>query len=109
MSPSSTADDTGGYGAFGAGGLAFAAAAPSRAVPDLRERDDGDAARLVPGAGRGAARGVANIETLLQRYPDVYTHDGGFYDALDPGDRLGRAPPARARSVDDHGRAGQRA
>jgi hypothetical protein len=26
----------------------------------------------------------ANLQTLRTRYPDIYTSDGGFYDAVDP-------------------------
>ena len=52
---------------------------------DVRDRDDGDAARVVPGAGRRARRRpTPTSRSCAQLYPDVYTTDGGFYDAVNP-------------------------
>ena len=51
----------------------------------------------------------ANLQALRTLYPGVYSADGGFYDAVNPHDGLGRPPAAGARPVDDHGRARRRA
>ena len=84
MSPSSTADDTGGYGGFGVEGLAFpkgqhlsqcdTCATESTVTPHASFL----ALALAPQAA------YANIQKLRSLYPDVYTDDGGFYDAVNP-------------------------
>ena len=55
LSPSSTADDSGGYGGYGAEGLVFPQGRRHLAVPRLRDRGRGHAARFVPRARRRAA------------------------------------------------------
>ncbi|MGH8862959.1 MAG: glucoamylase family protein, partial [Jatrophihabitantaceae bacterium] len=87
MSPSSTADDTGNYGGFGVEGLTLAAhqqlsqcttcASETTVTPH--------AAFLALDVTPQAA--YANIEKLRTLYPDVYTTDGGFYDAVNPSSR----------------------
>ncbi len=84
MSPSSTADDTGGYGTFGVEGLKFpvhhqlsqctTCAAETTVTPH--------ASFLALATAPRAA--FENIQKLRRLYPDIYTTHGGFYDAVDP-------------------------
>ncbi|TCO61142.1 cyclic nucleotide-binding domain-containing protein [Actinocrispum wychmicini] len=84
MSPSSTADDTGGYGGFAAAGLALpvgqrlaqcsTCATETTATPHASFL----ALSVLP------QQAYANIQRLRTLYPDIYTHDGGFYDAVNP-------------------------
>jgi hypothetical protein len=84
LSPSSTADDSGGYGGFGVEGLAFPAheglaqcttcASETTVTPHA-------SALALPVLPQQA---YANLETLRADYPGIYTGDGGFYDAVDP-------------------------
>jgi Putative glucoamylase/Protein of unknown function (DUF3131) len=84
LSPSSTADDTGGYGVFGVEGLTFppgqrlaqctTCATETTATPH--------ASFLALDVAPQAA--YANIAALRRLYPDIYTADGGFYDAVNP-------------------------
>ena len=84
MSPSSTADDTGGYGGFGVEGLAFPKG------QHLSQCDTcASESTVTPHASFLALdvapqQAYANIQKLRSLYPDVYTHDGGFYDAVNP-------------------------
>jgi hypothetical protein len=84
MSPSSTADDTGGYGGFGAEGLVFPAGqrlsqcAPCADETTVTPHASFIALDVAPQAA------YANIAALRRLYPDVYTSDGGFYDAVNP-------------------------
>lgn len=88
LSPSSTADDTGGYGGFGAEGLKFPAGQRlaqgpcSGCVPDPESVVTPHASFLALQVAPQQA--YANIAKLRSLYPDVYTHDGGFYDAVNP-------------------------
>ncbi len=105
MSPSSTADDTGGYGGFGVEGQAFGSASPLAWCTTCATEDtvsphaSAIALPVLPSAGvcepRGAARGLPGHlhrrRRLLRRGQ--------------PGDRDDRASPSGARPVDDHGRA----
>jgi hypothetical protein len=84
LSPSSTADDTGGYGSFGVEGLTFPAGSQLSQCTTC-----GTETTVTPHASFLALdvdtqAAYANIETLRSRYPDIYTHDGGFYDAVNP-------------------------
>lgn len=84
LSPSSTADDTGGYGVYGAAGRAFP---PGQALAQCATCDEEStvtphASFLALGVTPQAA--FANIEKLRSLYPDIYTADGGFYDAVNP-------------------------
>jgi hypothetical protein len=84
MSPSSTPDDTGNYATYGVEGLKYPAgdrlalcttcAAESTVTPHASFL----ALQVLP------QRAYANIMKLRALYPDVYTSDGGFYDAVDP-------------------------
>ena len=84
MSPSSTADDTGGYGGFGVEGLAFGSGSPLAWCTTCATEDTVSphaSAIALPVLPRDA---FANLETLRMRYPGIYTADGGFYDAVNP-------------------------
>ena len=88
ISPSSTADDTGGYGGFGAQGLTFPAGqrlaqgpCPSCTPPPestVTPHASFIALQVAP------QQAFANITALRTLYPDIYTSDGGFYDAVNP-------------------------
>jgi hypothetical protein len=84
MSPSSTADDTGGYGAFGVEGQAFAGDTPlawcttCAAETTVSPHASAIALPVIPQAA------YANLVRLKSLYPGIYTRDGGFYDAVDP-------------------------
>ena len=87
MSPSSTADDTGGYGGFGVQGQAFGTGSPLAwctsgcgTEPESTVSPHASAIAL-PVLPQEA---LSNLETLRTRYPGIYTSDGGFYDAVDP-------------------------
>jgi len=84
MSPSSTADDTGGYGGFGAEGRAFGTGSPLAWCTTCATEDTVSphaSAIALPVIPQPA---LSNLETLRARYPGVYTSDGGFYDAVNP-------------------------
>ncbi len=93
MSPSSTADDSGGYAGYGVAGKAFPyhGAGATAADPNLRLAQCSDCADetvVTPHASFLAldpAPGAAyrNIMTMKQLFPDVYG-SRGFYDALNP-------------------------
>jgi hypothetical protein len=86
MSPSSTPDDTGGYAAFGADGAALPAGeglalcVSTCTVPETAVTPHASflALDVTP------QRAFDNIVALRRLYPDVYTSDGGFYDAVNP-------------------------
>ena len=84
MSPSSTADDTGGYGGFGVEGLTLPVHQQlSQCTTCATETT------VTPHASFLALdvlprQAYANIQALRKLYPDVYTADGGFYDAVNP-------------------------
>ncbi|HEY1509096.1 MAG TPA: glucoamylase family protein [Solirubrobacteraceae bacterium] len=84
ISPSSTADDTGGYGGFGVEGLALPAgeglAQCTTCATETTVTPHASAIAL-PVAPE---RAYANLATLRRRYPSLYTADGGFFDAVDP-------------------------
>jgi len=85
MSPSSTADDTGDYAAYGVEGLDFP-------TGDQLSQDvtAGTTETVVTPYASFLALSVlpqqayANIEKLMTLYPGIYTSDGGFYDAVNP-------------------------
>jgi hypothetical protein len=85
MSPSSTADDTGGYNAYGVEGLQFPAKQQLSQLVTAGTTED----VVTPHASFLALsvlpqQAYANIEKLRQLFPGVYTADGGFYDAVNP-------------------------
>jgi hypothetical protein len=94
MSPSSTADDSGGYGGFGVEGLLFPyfgggadASHPNLGLSQCHGCATEDT--VSPHASFLALsvlpqEAYANIVNLRNLYPDVYRSDGGFYDAVNP-------------------------
>lgn len=94
LSPSSTADDSGGYGSFGVEGLLFPyhGAGADASHPNLGlSQCHGCATEdvVTPHASFLALdvlpqQAFANIQALRQLYPDIYRADGGFYDAVNP-------------------------
>jgi hypothetical protein len=84
LSPSSTADDTGGYGGFGAEGQAFPAdeglSVCTTCATETTVSPHASAIAL-PVLPRQA---YANLQTLRTQFPGVYTSDGGFFDAVNP-------------------------
>jgi hypothetical protein len=92
ISPSSTADDTGGYGGFGVQGLTFPAGrqlAQGPCVPSDTNDCSVIESTVTPHASFLALSvtpqaAFANIEKLRSLYPGLYTSDGGFYDAVNP-------------------------
>lgn len=93
MSPSSTADDTGGYGGFGVEGLTFPyfgfgadSSHPSQALSQCRGCATEDV--VTPHASFLALdvapqQAYANIQALRAHYPGVYG-PAGFFDAVNP-------------------------
>jgi putative glucoamylase/uncharacterized protein DUF3131 len=91
MSPSSTPDDTGGYGIYGVQGLAFGpgeglaqdVCAPTPTAPCTTEDAVSPHASAIalPVIPREA---YANLQALRADYPGIYSTDGGFYDAVNP-------------------------
>jgi hypothetical protein len=84
MSPSSTADDTGGYGVYGAAGRAFptgqglAQCTTCDSETTVTPHASFLALDLLP------QQAYANIQKLRSIYPDIYSADGGFFDAVNP-------------------------
>jgi hypothetical protein len=88
LSPSSTADDTGNYSGFAAAGLAFG---PGK---ELSQCGGGCTNATTESTVTPHASAIAlpvlpqqaydNLQELRTRYPDIYTSDGGFYDAVNP-------------------------
>jgi Putative glucoamylase/Protein of unknown function (DUF3131) len=97
MSPSSTADDSGDYGGFGAQGLTlpYHGAGATASDPNLQlaqgpctEDCSAVESTVTPHASFIALdvapqQAFANIEKLRQLYPDIYGV-GGFFDAVNP-------------------------
>ncbi len=94
MSPSSTPDDTGGYGGYGVEGLRFPyfgsgadASHPNLGLSQCHGCATEDV--VTPHASFIALdvlpqRAYTNIQALRRLYPDLYRPDGGFYDAVNP-------------------------
>jgi hypothetical protein len=84
LSPSSTADDSGGYTTFGANGLTLpdgrrlAQCPTCAAETTVTPHASFLALPIAPG------RAYANIHRLRTMFPGVYAHDGGFFDAVNP-------------------------
>jgi Putative glucoamylase/Protein of unknown function (DUF3131) len=84
MSPSSTADDTGNYGGFGVEGLTFpvhqqlAQCTTCAAETTVTPHASFIALDVTP------QQAYANIQNLRNLYPDIYSSNGGFYDAVNP-------------------------
>jgi hypothetical protein len=84
LSPSSTADDTGNYGGFGVEGLTLPVGQQLAQCTTC-----GTETTVTPHAsflalGVLPQQAYANIAKLRSLYPDSYTSDGGFYDAVSP-------------------------
>jgi Putative glucoamylase/Protein of unknown function (DUF3131) len=94
MSPSSTADDTGNYGSFGVEGLLFpyygGGADSSHPNLGLSQCHGCATEDVVSPHASFLALSVlpqdsyTNIVNLRTLYPDVYSSDGGFFDAVNP-------------------------
>jgi putative glucoamylase/uncharacterized protein DUF3131 len=94
MSPSSTPDDSGGYGGFGVEGLLFPyfgfganASHPNQELSQCHGCATEDV--VTPHASFIALdvlpqQAYANIQKLRALYPDIYRANGGFYDAVSP-------------------------
>jgi Putative glucoamylase/Protein of unknown function (DUF3131) len=85
LSPSSTADNTGDYNAYGVEGLKFPAG--DQLAQDVTPGTTEDV--VTPYASALALsvlprQAVANLQRLRKLYPGVYGADGGFYDAVNP-------------------------
>ena len=84
LSPSSTADDTGGYGGFGVEGQVFpsnqglAVCTTCATETTVSPHASAIALPVLP------QQAYANLQALRTDYPDIYTADGGFYDAVNP-------------------------
>ncbi|GAA4187376.1 hypothetical protein GCM10022288_12280 [Gryllotalpicola kribbensis] len=88
MSPSSTPDDTGGYSAYGAQGLAFPTGQQLAQGPCASCSPSPESA-VTPHASFLALtvapqQAYQNIKKLQKLYPGSYARDGGFYDAVSP-------------------------
>jgi Putative glucoamylase len=84
MSPSSTADDTGGYGGFGVEGLALPTGEGLALCNTCATEDTVTPHASVTALPVMRQQAFANIEALRTLYPGVYSSDGGFYDAVNP-------------------------
>ena len=84
ISPSSTADDSGGYGGFGVEGLDFPAgeglALCTTCATETTVSPHASAIAL-PVLPQQA---YTNLEALRTDYPGIFTPHGGFYDAVNP-------------------------
>jgi hypothetical protein len=85
MSPSSTADDTGGYAAYGVEGLGFPAGHQlSQSVTPGTTEDVVTPHASFLALGVVPREAYANIAALRRLYPGIYTAAGGFYDSVNP-------------------------
>jgi hypothetical protein len=84
LSPSSTADDTGGYGGFGVDGQTFPAGQQLSQCSSCATETTVTPHASFLALDVAPARALANIDALRRLYPDIYTADGGFYDAVNP-------------------------
>jgi hypothetical protein len=84
LSPSSTADDSGGYGGFGVEGLAFPAGEGLAQCTTCATETTVSPHASAIALGVIPRQAYANLEALRADYPGVYTADGGFYDAVNP-------------------------
>jgi hypothetical protein len=84
LSPSSTADDSGGYGGFGVEGQLFPAGSQLSQCSTCGSETTATPHASFLALAVAPQRAYANIAALRRLYPDVYTSDGGFYDAVNP-------------------------
>jgi hypothetical protein len=85
LSPSSTADDSGGYGGYGVEGQALPAGQRLSQCTTCGTEDTVSPHASVIALPVIPQMAYENIEALRGRYPDIYSADGGFYDAVNPG------------------------
>jgi hypothetical protein len=84
MSPSSSADDSGDYDAFGVQGLLFgpghglAQCTTCATETTVSPHASAIALPVLP------QRAYENLQTLRTRFPGVFSADGGFFDAVNP-------------------------
>jgi hypothetical protein len=84
LSPSSTADDTGGYATYGADGQTFPVGQQLAQCPTCAAETTVTPHASFLALQVAPQQAYANIARLRALYPDVYTTDGGFYDAVNP-------------------------
>jgi hypothetical protein len=84
MSPSSTADDSGGYSAYGAVGLKFPTGEQLAQCTTCNSETVVTPHASFLALDVAPQRAYRNIQKLRSLYPDSYTRNGGFYDAVDP-------------------------
>lgn len=84
LSPSSTPDDTGGYGIYGVGGLEFASQSQLAICPTCATETTVTPHASFLALDVAPVAAYRNIATLQRLYPGIYKQNGGFYDAVDP-------------------------
>jgi hypothetical protein len=84
LSPSSTADDTGGYATYGADGQSFPVGQQLAQCPTCAAETTVTPHASFLALQVAPQQAYANIAKLRSLYPDIYSHDGGFYDAVNP-------------------------
>ncbi|TDP92824.1 glucoamylase family protein [Labedaea rhizosphaerae] len=84
LSPSSTADDTGGYGGFGVEGQALPTGQGLAQCTTCATETTVTPHASFLALGVLPHEAYANIQRLRTLYPDVYDTNGGFYDAVNP-------------------------
>ncbi len=83
-SPSSTADDTGGYGGYGIEGLRLGAGQGLALCTTCATEDVVSPHASAIALPVTPAAAAANLAALRSDYPGIYSPDGGFYDAVNP-------------------------
>ncbi|WP_426518189.1 glucoamylase family protein [Diaminobutyricibacter sp. McL0618] len=84
LSPSSTADDTGNYGGFGATGQTFPAGQAIAQCPGCATETTVTPHASFLALSVTPQEAFTNIQKLRTLYPGIYSSDGGFYDAVAP-------------------------
>ncbi len=84
LSPSSTADDTGGYGGFGVEGLTLPVGSQLSQCTTCASETTVTPHASFLALDVAPRQAYSNIAALRRLYPDVYSADGGFYDAVNP-------------------------
>ncbi|MHB1172806.1 MAG: glucoamylase family protein [Lacisediminihabitans sp.] len=84
LSPSSTADDTGNYGGYGVEGQMFPAGQGLSQCSGCASETTVTPHASFLALGVLPQQAYENIQKLRTLYPDSYSTDGGFYDAVNP-------------------------
>ncbi|MGN6760159.1 MAG: glucoamylase family protein [Leifsonia sp.] len=84
LSPSSTADDSGAYGSFGATGQTFATGQAIAQCPGCAAETTVTPHASFLALSVTPQEAYANIQKLRALYPGIYSSAGGFYDAVNP-------------------------